>query len=68
MPRLEKDVLEWELAKYVETTVLRPTPVKECTKDFCVQCGASHKKTCYTCKPKGSGSGPLGFLKGIFGK
>ncbi|MES0326067.1 MAG: hypothetical protein ABUK18_09380 [Candidatus Bathyarchaeia archaeon] len=37
---------------------------KTCEKDFCVKCGASHKKTCYTCKPKGSG----GFLKGLFGR
>ncbi len=41
---------------------------KECGKGFCVQCGASHKKICYSCKPKSSGGGPLGFLKGIFGK
>lgn len=32
MPRLEKDVLEWELAKYVETTVLRPTLVRNVLK------------------------------------
>ena len=41
---------------------------KGCGAGFCSACGASHKKTCYTCKPKGNGSGPLGFLKGVFGK